>query len=88
MTKILTSNTDLYDYLLSLADLLEGRGSLKLAASLRLAARQTTSLSTEFLGESRIALKAVIDSDNGLLRFAERDELLGILSQVEIALRR
>jgi hypothetical protein len=87
MTK-LNSNTDLYNYLLSLSNLLADRGSPQLAESVRFAARQSTGLSTEFLGESRIALKAVLDKEKGILGLAERDELIGVVSQIDFALRR
>ncbi len=88
MTKKLTSNTDLYEYLLSLKDLLVDRGSQQLAESVRFAAKQGTGLSTEFLGESLIALRDVLQTENGILRPNERDELLGVISQVEFVLRR
>jgi hypothetical protein len=88
MTKKLANNTDLYEYLLSLGDLLAGRGSQQLADSVRFAAKQGTGLSTEFLGESRIALRAVLDAEKGLLQPREREELLGVISRVEFALHR
>jgi hypothetical protein len=88
MIKKLASNADLYEYLLSLRDLLASRGSQQLAESVRLAAEQAAGLSTEFLGESRFALRAILDTEKGLLRSHERDELLGMIGQVEFALRR
>jgi hypothetical protein len=86
--KTLASNTDLYNYLRSLANLLTERGSAELAESIRFAASQGTGLTTEFLGESRIALQRVLDSDVGALQLQERDELRGVIGQVEAALRR
>lgn len=86
--KKLSSNTDLYDYLLSLGDLLAGREVSQLAEAVRFAARQGTGLSTEFLGESRIALRQVLDAEGGALEMHERDELRSIISEVETALRR
>ena len=84
----LSNNTDLYHDLLVLGDLLAEKGSQKLAERVRLAARQGTGLSTEFLGESRNALKHVLDAENGILLAHERDELSSVIGQVEIALRR
>jgi hypothetical protein len=84
----LSSNTDLYNYLLSLGDLLAGRGSPQLAEAVRSAARQGTGLSAEFLGESRIALQRVLDEDSGVLQMHERDELRGVISQLNTAFRR
>ena len=86
--KMLSSNTDLYNYLLSLGDLLAERGSAQLAESVRFAARQGTGLSTEFLGESCIALRKVLDTESGLLQLHERDELRGVISQLNTAFRR
>jgi hypothetical protein len=86
--KKLTNNTDLYEYLLSIGNLLADRGAQQLAESVRFAARQGTGLSTEFLGESRIALRGVLGAENGILHAHEREELCGIIHQVEFALRR
>ncbi|MFZ0609472.1 MAG: hypothetical protein WAM75_17545 [Xanthobacteraceae bacterium] len=86
--KKLASNTDLYEYLLALGNLLADRGSQQLAEGVRFAARQGTGLSTEFLGESLIALRRVSVEENGILRSHEQDKLRGIISQVEFALRR
>lgn len=86
--KKLSSNTDLYNYLQSLGDLLAGRGAPQLAETVRFAARQGTGLSTEFLGESRIALRQVLNAEGAALQMHEKDELRGVISQVETALRR
>jgi hypothetical protein len=88
MMKKLTSNTDLYEYLLSLGNLLSDRRAPQLAESVRFAARQSTGLSTEFLGESGIALRGVLSTENGILRRDEREELQGIIGEIEFALRR
>jgi len=45
----LSSNSELYNYLIALADVLEGRSDTTLAESVRFAARQATGLSTEFI---------------------------------------
>jgi len=88
MIKKLNSHIDLYNYLLSLSNLLAAQGAPQLAESVRFAARQGTGLSTEFLGESRIALKAVLDKEKGILGLAEWDELVGVVGQIDFALRR
>ena len=87
MTKKLNNNTDLYDYLLSLGDLLADRGAQQLAEAVQFAARQGTGLSTEFLGESHIALRDVLEKEGGVLGATERNDLVGVISQVEFALR-
>jgi hypothetical protein len=86
--KKLASNTELYEYLLSLGNLLADRGSQHLADLVRFAARQAAGLSTEFLGESRISLRGVLDAENGVLHADERDEVLSVVSQIEFVLRR
>jgi hypothetical protein len=88
MIKKLSGNTDLYDYLVSLGNLLADRGAQQLSASVCFAARQATGLSTEFLGEALIALRDVLEKGGSVLKSAERDELIAIVSQVEFALRR
>jgi hypothetical protein len=84
----LENNTDLYEYLRSLADLLKGRSAAPLVEYLDTAARQATSLSTEFLGESQIALKKVLDTENGALTNTEREELRSVIKQIEFAVNR
>ena len=86
--KKLSSNTELHSYLLSLADLLANRGSPALASSVRFAARQGAALSTEFLGESRIALRHVLKTEGGLLQLHKRDELHGVIGQLDSAFRK
>jgi hypothetical protein len=84
----LENNTDLYEYLRSLADLLKGGSAAPLVEYLDAAARQATSLSTEFLGESQIALKKVLDTENGALTNTEREELRSVIKQIEFAVNR
>jgi len=86
--KTLSSNTDLYRYLCSLAELLSERGSGVLADRVRTAARQSTSFSTEFLGEARLALREVEATKDQLLEAHELDELRGIVRQLDTALAR
>lgn len=84
--KTLSSNNDLYTYLCSLAQLLSQRGGEVLASRVLNAARQSTSLSTEFLGESRLALNEVAATRGQFLEAHELDELLGVVVQVSRAL--
>jgi hypothetical protein len=83
--KRLSSNKDLYDYLIDLAERLRTRGADSLAAIVLSASRQAAGLSTEFLGESQIALKEVLDSEVALDE-NERADLLGVLEQLSTAL--
>src|SRR5437667_5665134 len=86
--KQLMSNKELYEYLVDLSSKLRARGCEPLAASVLAASRQAAGLSTEFLGESRIALRNVSDSDQAVLSGSERTELSDILNQLTIALDR
>ena len=64
---VLNNNSDLYSYLLALAKILERRLAHELSAEVRRAAQQATGLSTEFLGESLIALTHLSERENGIL---------------------
>jgi len=84
----LASNQELYDYLVSLGGVLAQRGADQLAEKVRTATRHAAGLSAEFLGESGIALRNVLDSAEDVLNFDELDELRGVISQIEAAFRR
>jgi hypothetical protein len=87
-TTPLFSNQDFYGYLLRLADVLVERGSLGLAEDVRGAASQAAGMSTEFLGESRIALRRVQATEAGALRPPEREHLVAVIDQLDKALVR
>ena len=81
--KSFSSNSDLYGYLVELGDTLERRGSLAAAATVRSATRQATSLSTEFLGESLLALREVAAARGSLpLSVAEHAEIIAAIHQL------
>ena len=84
----LENNEALQEYLVSLAKRLEATSAAPLASYLHFAARQAPGLSTEFLGESLIALKKVLDGEAGVLASSEREDLLNVISQVAFAVRR
>jgi hypothetical protein len=81
--KILSSNEDLYEYLLFLASALKQRKSVALSEAVGLAIGNAASFSTEFLGESRIALKQVLDQENGVLTDQERTDLQDAWKQLD-----
>jgi hypothetical protein len=88
MTEPFSSNADLYSYLTWLRDLLLSRGAAQLADLVGIAARFASGMSTEFLGEARIALlKVQADHDNGL-NDLERQGLHQALAQLDRALDR
>ena len=82
----LSSNRDLYEYLLSFTAELKRRGLTTLSEMVAFASSQGSSSSTEFLGESRIALKRVLHEENGALTTQERADLLDVLTQLDKAL--
>jgi hypothetical protein len=83
----LASNRELYEYLLSLSSILKSRGSEELSHLVREASRFAAGMSTEFLGESRIALRQVVN-DADILRQEEQADLLDVIDQLDIALDR
>lgn len=84
----LASNQALYDYLGRLAASLQERGAESMAEVIAAAARQAAGLSTEFLGESRIALEKVLNSNQAIVSDAIRTEIADILKQLDVALDR
>jgi hypothetical protein len=75
----LTDNRALHDYLTSLAALLRERGANLMADAVAAASRQASGLSTEFLGESRLALRKLVDSNLVALSDEDRVELGDVL---------
>lgn len=61
--KPFSNNQEFYDYLTLLISRLHERGFHDLAKPLEFAASQASSNSTEFLGESRIALRQLLDEN-------------------------
>jgi hypothetical protein len=80
------NNQQLYDYLLLLSTELKKRGRDELSEATLLASRQASSMSTEFLGESRIALRRVLQEGQNTLTEEERDDIRTTLRQLDEAL--
>jgi hypothetical protein len=71
--KPFSNNRELYEYLLFLAAELQKRKFKELSEAVAFASRQAASnISTEFLGESRIALRRVLKEEDGILTVQER----------------
>ena len=81
----LKSKQELYEYLLTLSAKLTGRGAEKLGRAVITASRHAAGMSTEFLGESRIALREVAKDKSGILTHAEYTELSAVLKQIDSA---
>jgi hypothetical protein len=84
--RTLSNNQELYDYLLFLSSELRKRGLKELCETLLFASRHASGISTEFLGESRRALRQVMQQGNDALTEQERDELRYALKQLDKAL--
>ena len=83
----LASNNELYEYLVFLSDKLKKRNSHNLSEAVFSASRYVAGMSTEFLGESRIALRRVL-KDESVLAVQEREELSNIVKQIDDAFDR
>jgi hypothetical protein len=87
--KPFSNNRELYEYLLFLAAELQKRKFKELGEAVAFASRQAASnISTEFLGESRIALRRVLKEEDGILTVQERADLSDVLKQLDEALDR
>ncbi len=86
--KEFTSNRDFYEYLFDIRGSLSKRGSAELSAMLDAACRQASSASTEFLGESRFALRHLLSHEDGILTVEERADLIRALEQLDSVLGR
>jgi hypothetical protein len=83
--KPFANNKAFYDYLLVLASVLKNRGSNELSGLTVAASRHAAGMSTEFLGESRIALRQVLAKEN-VLTDGERADLSEVLKQLDKSL--
>jgi hypothetical protein len=84
--KLLASNAALYQYLVELGESLRKLGSPELADIVTSASNQASALSTEFLGESRIALRRVWSRGAAILSDQAYADLLDVLKQLDTAL--
>jgi hypothetical protein len=84
----LASNQALHDYLVHLGAALQEREAVPMAEIIAAAARQGAGLSTEFLGQSRVALEEVLNSNQAVLSDAIRIEMADVLKQLDMALYR
>ena len=84
--KPFSDNRELFEYLLFLASELKKRRFNELNEAVIFASQQASSMSTEFLGESRIALRRVLKEEDGILTVQERNDLSDVLRQLDDAL--
>jgi hypothetical protein len=84
--KTFSSNRELYDYLLSLSSELKQRGAAPLSEAVEFAMAQASSSSTEFIGESRIALRRVLREEHGVLSDSQLADLSDAIKQLDAAI--
>jgi hypothetical protein len=82
----LAGNNELLEYLRNLEAILCSRGCEDLAEVVQKAGRLASGLSTEFLGESRIALRRVAESAPKVLTNSEIQTVKDVLLQLDSAL--
>lgn len=84
----LENNRQLYEYLAAIGAMLDTRGAVELSHVVLAASRMAAGIPvTEFLGESRIALRRVENEEN-VLTESEHLELLAVLRQLDEAFSR
>jgi hypothetical protein len=81
--KPLSSNAELYTYLLSLKTMLEGNGAFDLASIAEFASRHARGMITEFIGEARIALREIYSSNRNGLTDVEKAFLHDVIAQLD-----
>jgi hypothetical protein len=82
--KTLSNNAELFQYMQSLGKTLEERDAKELSEAVVHASRTAAgNISTEFLGESRVALRMVIGGEHGVLTRQERDDVKDVLKQID-----
>jgi hypothetical protein len=85
MANPLSSNSELYAYLLSLKTTLEENGASDLASVAEHASRHASGMSAEFVGEARIALRRVYSSNRNGLTDVEKAFLGDVIAQLDAA---
>jgi hypothetical protein len=84
----LENNQQLYEYLTAIGATLNSRGAVELSRVVLAASLTAAGIPvTEFLGESRVALRRV-ENEQNVLTETERLELAGILRQLDGAFSR
>jgi hypothetical protein len=86
--KPLANNRELYEYLLHLTAELKNRKLEELSEAVAFASRHAGGMSTEFLGESRIALRRVLNEQDGVLPPQGSADISDVLRQLDEALDR
>jgi mannose/cellobiose epimerase-like protein (N-acyl-D-glucosamine 2-epimerase family) len=86
--KQLSSNAEMHRFLLGIEAALKRQGWLDLAEVVSFASRHAAGMSTEFLGEARIALREVFSRGANFLDEEDRRNVAVVLKQLDEALDR
>jgi hypothetical protein len=86
--KVFSNNAELYQYLFELSAKLTERSAKELSEVVSHASRCSAGMSTEFLGESRIALRRVLTEEQGALSPKGRIDVEDALRQIDDAFER
>jgi hypothetical protein len=81
-----SSNQELYHYLLRLAQDLKQRGAVDLSEIVTGVSGQAFTTSTQFLGKSRIALRRILAEGTAVLEPGEQADIEDVLKQLTAAL--
>jgi hypothetical protein len=84
----LSSNQELHADLLRLARGLKARGAIELSEVVTYAGRQAASMSTEFLGESRIAPRRVLSTGRTVWEPSEQADIEDVVRRLTAAINR
>ena len=80
---LLRDNQHLYDYLVAMSTILNSRGAMELSQEVLAASRVVATIPvTEFLGESRIALRRV-ENEQTVLTDEECSDLRDVIRQLD-----
>jgi hypothetical protein len=82
---VLKSNRELYEFMGVLTSRLRALGATTLEVVVETARHHAAGMNTEFLGESRIALRRVLKDGRRVLTPADLDEIRDIVSQIDAA---
>lgn len=83
MVAPLSSSQELYDLLIGLALELRARGATGLAEAIDFATGQAGTSITEFVGESRIALRRVAAESEDVLSASESEHIREVIQQID-----
>jgi hypothetical protein len=83
VVKRISSHHDLHEYMTSLSAALKERGLRDMSDTIDFAVAQASMVTTEFPGESRIALRHILKVENGTLTGEERVTMADVLRQID-----